>query len=127
MPGACRVGVVLVSSQRDSMTHAERAALGLTRGDADRASLQLMPTPAPIDRRPRISSKKDAFNLLAYVAAFDSRARGDYEATAWADALGPEQIAFEDAKRAVVAHFNGTNRHRWITPGDIIEQIEEGL
>lgn len=118
--------MVPVNSRLDGMTHAERAALGLTKGDADRASLEVEPAMAPVDRRPRITSQQDAFNLLAYIAAFDSRVRGQFEAQAWFDALGSHRIVIEDARRAVVAYFNGPNRHRWITPGDIIEQIEEG-
>ena len=120
--------MILVSSPHDGLTFAERAARGMTAGDYDRAALEVAPAPAEApDRRPRIASKQDAFNLLAYIAAFDHRVRGEFEAQAWFDALGPQRIAVDDAKRAVVAYFNGPNRHRWITPGDVIEQIEEGL
>lgn len=117
-----------MNSEPDQLTHAQRAALRITPGDRERASRETMPArPDPVDRRPRISTQRDAFNLLGYIAAFDSRERGEFEAQAWLDALGPQQIAVDDAKRAVVAYFNGPSRHRWITPGDVIEQIEEGV
>ncbi|WP_146120052.1 hypothetical protein [Leucobacter massiliensis] len=109
------------------MTQAERAAMGRTAGDQERVgqSVVLADSEAA-DRRPRIATRIDAFNLLAYVAALDNRERGEHEAQAWLDALGPYRIAMEDARAAVSAYFLGPNRHRWITPGDIVQILEDG-
>lgn len=117
-----------MNSPADRLTYAQRAALGDTAGDRARAGQGLaLHDSVPADRRPRIQDAQDALNLLAYIAAFDSRVRGDFEAQAWFDALGPHQVAITDAKRAVVSYFNGPRRHQWITPGDIVEILEEGL
>lgn len=116
-----------MSSEREGMTHAERAAMGCTAGDRERRDQSVVRGDSrPVDRRPRIDSWQDTFNLLAYVAAFDGRERGEHEARAWFDALGPSRFAVEDARAAVAAYFRGPDRHRWITPGDVIHIIEEG-
>jgi hypothetical protein len=117
-----------VNSEPDGKTPAERAALACTAGDQARLSQSVTRTDSEAaDRRPRIVSWQDAFNLLAYAAAFDGRVRGEHEARAWFDALGPSRFTVEDARAAVAAYFKGPDRHRWITPGDVIEIIEEGL
>lgn len=116
-----------MSSAHEHLTYAERAALGLTAGDLARAGQELAPhRERASERRPVLASRRDAFNLLAYAAAFDGRERGEHEAQAWLDALGPHQIAIADARAAIAAYFNGPNRHRWITPGDVLELVEEG-
>ncbi|MEJ6489744.1 hypothetical protein PQI23_08425 [Leucobacter sp. USCH14] len=115
-------------SAPEHMTHAERAAMGCTAGDQGRTGQAVARASSDAaDRRPRVVGRRAAFNLLAYVAAYDSRERGEGEAVAWSDALGPYRIPVEDAQAAVRAYFLGPNRHRWITPGDIVELVEEGV
>ncbi|WP_024356708.1 hypothetical protein [Leucobacter chironomi] len=112
-----------MNSEHDGKTHAERAALACTAGDQARLGQSVTLTGSEAaDRRPRVASQKEAFELLAWAAAFDGRERGPYEAAAWAEALHGRPC--EAVKDAITEHYR---RSRYpVMPANVIEIIEEG-
>ncbi|WP_336653054.1 MULTISPECIES: hypothetical protein [unclassified Leucobacter] len=112
-----------MNSEHDGKTHAERAALACTAGDQARLGHSVSRTDSDAaDRIPRVVFHEQAFELLAWAAAFDGRERGPYEAAAWAQALHGQP--YEAVKDAITEHYR---RSRYpVMPANVIEIIEEG-
>ena len=113
-----------VHSPHDSLTYAQRAALGLTAGDYDRAALERVSThDRAADARPRLETVEQLMPLIAYASAQDGRVRGRAEAVAMLDILRGEVL--DDVHQAFRTH---ARRSRYpITTADVVEIIEEGL
>ena len=112
-----------MSSERNPMTHAERAALGATEGDQARSGQDVATrSESGSDRRPRIRSWRDTFNLLALAAGFDGRERGEYEARAWLRVF--DGYVIETVENAITEHYRASRFP--VMPADVIQIIEEG-
>jgi hypothetical protein len=61
----------------------------------------------------------EVFDLLAVIAAYDHRTLGDADGDAWEMAVG--DLAFSDARMAVVAHYRESRE--WIMPADVRERV----
>ncbi|WP_427870569.1 hypothetical protein [Leucobacter luti] len=112
-----------MSSGREVLTHAERAALRATAGDQARVGQSVTPAPdRPLDRRPAIQQWEDVLAVLTWAAGYDRIERGRYEAEAWLEVL--RGLAVEDVKNAITDHYR---RSRYpVMPADIIQTVEEG-
>lgn len=112
-----------MSSEHEYLTHAQRAALGCTAGDQSRAGQSVTLHRSEVaDRRPRITTWKHTFSLLALAAGFDGRERGQYEAEAWLRLLNGYVVA--DVELAIEAHYSVSRFP--VMPADVIQIIEEG-
>ena len=111
-------------SAHDGMTHAERAAMGLTAGDLDRLGQSItLVGDAASDQRPALETWEQMYALLALAAGVDNRARGEYEAKTWLKALHGYVIA--DVEAAIVEHYRRSQFE--IRPANVIQIIEDGL
>lgn len=111
-------------SQHEHLTHAERAALGLTAGDLARVGREVVPaSDDAADRRLTVQSVDDVLALLTYAASFDDTKRGRFQAAAWLEVLRGYPV--DDVRDAITEHFRHS-RYR-IMPADVIEILEEGL
>ena len=113
-----------LASPHDDLTYAQRAALGLTAGDYDRAALELSPSrESASDSRPRVTAPEQLIPLLKYATAHDGRERGPAQAAAMFDIL--RGLVLDDVRQAFRTH---ARRSRYpITTADVVEIIEEGL
>jgi len=104
------------------MTFAQRAALGATAGDRDRAAYELAPYRSEAaDDRPRLRTEEEMMALLTLAAAHDGQRRGAFEAKAMLEVL--REYAIEDVRAAILAHVK---RSRFpVRTADIVELIEE--
>lgn len=64
---------------------------------------------------------EETVDLLTVAAAFDQRTVGEGDAMAWHAVLG--DLAFADAKQAVLAHYAGTRER--VMPADIRQCVTE--
>ncbi len=110
-----------MSSPRDHLTHAERAALGDTAGDRDRAALELVPGQFDdAGGRPRLTVE-GLQRLLTFAGAIDGQRRGPLEVQAMFEIL--RDYAEADVAAAVREH---ARRSRFpVRTADIVELIEE--
>lgn len=110
-------------SASDPLTHAQRAAMGVTDGDQARAGQAVaQAAPNASDHRPRITEPSHALALLTWAAGFDGRERGRFEADAWFAAL--EGVVIEDARAAITEHYR---RSRYpVMPADVVDHLEGG-
>ena len=113
--------MIVVSSQHDGLTYAQRAALAATAGDQDRSRYEVAPRVSePADARPRLSSVDEMLALLTLAAAHDGQRRSRYEAAAMFEIL--REYAIDDVRAAIIAHVR---RSRYpVRTADIVELIE---
>lgn len=112
-----------MKSEHESLTHAQRAALGDTAGDHARVGQAVTPTQeSASDRRPRIVVWPDALAALTWAAGYDRIERGNYEAQAWFEVL--QGLPFADVKAAITEHYRRSTYP--VMPANIIQIIEEG-
>ena len=113
-----------MNSSDDSLTFAERAALGRTAGDLARSGQDVVAVQeSAADRRPAIQDQATMFALLAWAAAFDQKERGQIEAQAWLEAL--RGLPVEDVRAAITEHYRTSTFP--IMPAHVIRILEEGL
>lgn len=65
-------------------------------------------------------TRREIALLLAMVSSYDRRSAGEAEIVAWHAAL--DDIALEDAKQAVVAHFRESRD--WLMPADVRRHVK---